>query len=124
VIASPATPDLSDINPVYTPPPDTPAPNPNPTAAAAPTPATSSDADSGDTPQAPAPGNYIDGKLNINAATLDELVTLPGIGETLAKRIIDYRSSHGDFAKISDVTKVSGIGAAKYEAIQELITVN
>jgi competence protein ComEA len=62
-------------------------------------------------------------KVNINTATAQELDTLPGIGETTAARIIEYRRQNGFFAAIEDIMNVSGIGEAKFNAIQELITV-
>lgn len=48
--------------------------------------------------------------VNINTATLEEFVALPGIGPALAKRIIAYREAHGPFQSIEDLTKVQGIG--------------
>ncbi len=60
--------------------------------------------------------------VNINSATLDELITLPGIGETLAQRILDYRHEHGDFSAPEELLNVSGIGAGKLEPILNLIT--
>ena len=68
----------------------------------------------------PIPG---DGKININTATRSELMDLPGIGGVLADRIIEYRNKNGAFAKTDDITKVSGIGVKKYEAMRDLITV-
>lgn len=62
------------------------------------------------------------GLININTATAAELCDLPGIGEVLASRIIDYRESSGGFADISEITNVSGIGDIKFDAIRELIT--
>ncbi|MGN1003181.1 MAG: ComEA family DNA-binding protein [Oscillospiraceae bacterium] len=62
--------------------------------------------------------------VNINTAGKEELMTLDGIGEALAQRIIDYREEHGPFAGIGDITNVSGIGAKKYEAIRDRITVS
>ena len=62
------------------------------------------------------------GKVNINTAGSDLLESLPGIGPALAQRIIDYRQAHGPFERIEDVTEVSGIGEATFEAIQDLIT--
>lgn len=60
--------------------------------------------------------------LNINSATLEELTTLPGIGETLAQRILDYRQNHGAFSSPEELLNVEGIGALKLEAILDLIT--
>ena len=62
-------------------------------------------------------------KININTATLERLMTLPGIGEVYAKRIIEYRTLYGPFQKISDITNVEGIGTKRFESIMGLITV-
>jgi len=64
-----------------------------------------------------------DGKININLASQSELTDLPGIGSVLAARIVDYRRQHGVFSRIEDIRKVSGIGAKRYEAIEDKITV-
>lgn len=61
--------------------------------------------------------------ININTASAAELDSLPGIGEKIAQKILDYRQTHGPFRKISDIMNVSGIGAAKYANIKGLITV-
>lgn len=61
--------------------------------------------------------------VNINTATLDELNSLPGIGPTLAQRIIDYRTENGNFSTIEDLMNVSGIGVSTFEDIKDLITV-
>ena len=63
------------------------------------------------------------GRLNINTATEAELMTLPGIGETLAARIVRYRTYNGDFQKASHIKDVTGIGDALYEKIRDLIYV-
>lgn len=63
------------------------------------------------------------GKVNINSATIQELDSLPGIGPTLAQRIVDYRTNHGAFANIEGLNEVSGIGDKKYEDLKDLITV-
>ena len=68
----------------------------------------------------PTLGNW---KININTATVDELVILPGVGPVLAQRIIDYRTANGAFQGIEDLTKVSGIGDKTYQQLAEFITV-
>ena len=62
-------------------------------------------------------------RININTATLEELMTLPGIGKAKAQSIIDYRESIGPFRSAGDITKVKGIGDAIYADIMDLITV-
>lgn len=61
--------------------------------------------------------------ININKAAVEELVSLPSVGEVLALRIIQYREEHGRFAVIEDIMNVQGIGEAKYEKLADLITV-
>jgi comEA protein len=61
--------------------------------------------------------------VNINTAGSYELESLPGIGEELARRIIEYRGSHGRFETIEEITRVEGIGEGRFEAIRDLITV-
>lgn len=62
-------------------------------------------------------------KVNINTASASELITLDGVGESTAAKIIAYRQANGSFASIEDIKKVSGIGDKKYEAIKDRITV-
>lgn len=63
------------------------------------------------------------GLINLNTATLQQLMTLPGIGEAKAADIIRYRESNGAFKDISDIMKISGIKDALFQKIQSLITV-
>lgn len=62
-------------------------------------------------------------KIDINRAEPWLLEALPGIGEVLAQRIVDYRSEHGPFKRIEDLLKVSGIGEGTFEKIKDYITV-
>ena len=61
-------------------------------------------------------------KININTATVSELTQLPGIGETIAQRIIEYRQTHGKFQKLDDITLVKGIGQKTFDKIKNNIS--
>lgn len=63
-------------------------------------------------------------KININTATKEELMTLPGIGESKAQAIIKYREEYGPFQNIEDITNISGIKEGVYNNIKEYIIVN
>ncbi len=62
-------------------------------------------------------------KVDINRAEVWLLEALPGIGETLAQRIVDYRQQNGPFSNIAEIMKVAGIGTTTYDQIKNLITV-
>lgn len=64
-----------------------------------------------------------DGKVNINKATKEELMTLPGVGESRAESIIKYREEQGSFQKIEDIMQVSGIKEGLFDKIKDLITI-
>lgn len=64
------------------------------------------------------------GKININTATLDELMTLPGIGKNKAEAIVKYRDSNRTFNNIEDIKLVPGIKDGVYNQINEYICVN
>ncbi|SDB22100.1 competence protein ComEA [Desulfonatronum thiosulfatophilum] len=66
---------------------------------------------------------YADEKVNINTAPSEILQTLPGIGPALAERIIAYREAT-PFEEKEDIQKVSGIGEATYNKLEDLITVD
>lgn len=61
--------------------------------------------------------------VDINTASLDLLKTLPGIGDVLGQRIIDYREANGPFECLSELTNVEGIGEKKLAALQDFATV-
>jgi competence protein ComEA len=64
-----------------------------------------------------------DGKININTADQAALESLPGIGPTLASRIIDHRTANGPFRSVEDLLEVSGIGKKTLENLRPHITV-
>ncbi len=65
----------------------------------------------------------LSGRIDINTATKQELISLPGIGEAMAERIIHYREDNGKFTSLNDLVKVKGIGKKKLEQITPFCTV-
>lgn len=60
--------------------------------------------------------------VNVNTASQKELESLPGIGEVIAQRIIEYRETHGPFTTVEDLLKVKGIGPKKLEKLRDRVT--
>ena len=63
------------------------------------------------------------GKINLNKATVEELVQLKGIGQKYAQRIVDFREKNGPFKKTEDLMNVPGIGAKILEKNKDRIVV-
>ena len=63
------------------------------------------------------------GKVNINQASKEELMTLPGVGEAKAESIIQYREANGSFKHIEEIMEITGIKEGLYEKIKEFIQV-
>ncbi|AKG52831.1 hypothetical protein DGWBC_0142 [Dehalogenimonas sp. WBC-2] len=63
-------------------------------------------------------------KVNLNTAEAWLLMALPGIGQTKAAAIIDYRNDHGSFVNIIELTKVAGFGPSTFDALKDMITVS
>ena len=74
--------------------------------------------DDGDAPDAAA-----DFPLDLNTASAEQLQTLPGIGEVLAQRIVDFREENGPFRLVDEIRDVRGIGEAIFDGIKDYITV-
>ena len=64
------------------------------------------------------------GKIAINSATKEELMSVPGIGETYAQRIIDYREENGRFRDLTELMDISGIGEKRYNQWKEYFTLD
>ena len=62
-------------------------------------------------------------KINLNAASAEQLESLPGIGPVTAKRIVDHRAKVGKFKRIEEIINIKGIGDKKFERIKDRLTV-
>jgi len=67
-------------------------------------------------------GKQPSGVVNINSADVTQFITLPGIGPSMAQRIIDYRTEHGTFRAVDDLEAVPGFGKRKLDPIRQWIT--
>ncbi|MDX6288064.1 MAG: competence protein ComEA [Frankiales bacterium] len=70
-----------------------------------------------------AAGSTTGGVVDLNAATVADFDTLPGIGPVLAQRIVDWRTTHGGFTDVTQLRQVSGIGESKYAQLKDLVRV-
>lgn len=61
--------------------------------------------------------------IDLNSATMEELMALPGIGETYARRILDYREKNGPYRAVEELLNVDGIGESRLESIYDLVTI-
>ena len=68
-------------------------------------------------------GKIRSGTININTATVAQFEQLPGIGAVMAARILAYRTAHGAFATIDDLTKVSGMGKSKFANLKNFVRI-
>ena len=71
-----------------------------------------------------APGMLEGEVLDLNTATLSDLTRLPGIGQTKAQAILDWREAHGPFRAVEDLLSVDGIGEKTWETLRPYVRVN
>ena len=69
------------------------------------------------------PAQWAGAALNLNTATKDELIALPGIGPAKAQAILDYRHANGAFKSVEELKDVKGIGAKRFEKLKTELTV-
>ncbi|MCL5267509.1 MAG: helix-hairpin-helix domain-containing protein [Bacteroidetes bacterium] len=68
-------------------------------------------------------GASVTSPVDLNSASLSDLVTIPGIGNVTAQRILDYRSANGKFGSVQELRNVKGIGAKKLEQMKPYVRV-
>ncbi|NHC12634.1 ComEA family DNA-binding protein [Motilibacter sp. E257] len=72
---------------------------------------------------ATAGGSASGGQMDLNAATVDQFDTLPGVGPVLAQRIVDWRTEHGRFSSVDELREVDGIGESRFADLRDLVRV-
>jgi competence protein ComEA len=70
-----------------------------------------------------APQATPDAPVDLNTATLKALITVPGIGEVMAERIVAWREEHGPFRRVEDLMKVKGVGEKTFEKLRPYVKV-
>lgn len=65
----------------------------------------------------------VSGKINLNTATKEDLMTLNGIGEVLAERILAYREQYGGFDSVEELMQVEGIGEKRFASMEPYVTI-
>lgn len=111
----------SDFTTPYTPIQSQPGPSQSSVLDVPPTPAAGSS--SGQPDSTGRQGKHPTEVVNVNTATDQELQTLPGIGATLAKRIVEYRETHQPFQNVDDLQAVQGFGKKRLDKIRQWLTV-
>jgi competence protein ComEA len=76
-------------------------------------------ADSSKNGPSASPGTPVD----LNSATIEALTTIPGIGEVMAQRIVDWREEHGPFRRVEDLMKVKGVGEKTFDKLRPYVKV-
>jgi competence protein ComEA len=75
-------------------------------------------------PAAPQQDDRLEGVVNLNTATIEQLVLLPRVGEALAKRIVEYRTKAGGFKKVEELLQVRGIGERTFDGFKTHLAVS
>jgi competence protein ComEA len=68
--------------------------------------------------------NQVIETIHLNQATAEQLQALPGVGPALSERIVDYRTEHGPFSSVDQLTSVKGVGSAKLAKFKKQLTVD
>ncbi len=63
------------------------------------------------------------GSVDVNTASEDELVAVPGIGKSIARRIVEFRDKNGPYQRVEDLMKVQGIGEKNFQKLRPYLTV-